>query len=100
MKAADVQAMIGVEDHEVVAHGYTLDRETLDVWFAHGELVRRVSCDRFVDLCSSEKFDPEFFFMNVKRWYRDRTNRRLAGLFEAFGRPLPLIDAATYPKGG
>lgn len=101
LTASEVQEMIAAKDGEIVAHGYTLERETLDVWFAHGEIVRRRTKGEFVDLSSSAEFDPEFFFASVKRWYTGTSERglnvRLAALFETFGRPLWTTEGGKYP---
>lgn len=39
LSAKELQEMLGVEDLEVVAHGYNFDRHTVDIWFEDGTIV-------------------------------------------------------------
>jgi hypothetical protein len=100
LSAAQVQTLIGAKDGQIVAHGYTLDRYTVDVWFEQQQIVRReyqgaaivgTPDDHEVGLLKSFTFEPDYFFANIKRWYRDETSDALADYFATFGRPLPLI---------
>lgn len=110
LKAAQVQEMIDAEDGEVVAHGYTLDRDTLDIYFEDGRLVRSAyRRDETPHRTTSEEFESEFFFKDVKRWYAGDVerwragepgaglNQALADLFETFGRSLSVTSGGRYP---
>lgn len=107
LKAAVVQDMLAVEDEVVIAHGYTLDRKTLNIFFHDGKLVREeVNREEPSEYEESDEFDPEFFFKDVKRWYigipnaaepGKGLNEDLANLFETFGRPLSTTSGGFYP---
>lgn len=108
LKASEVQMMLEVEDFAIIAHGYTLDRATLDIWFEKGELVRHEYKGNSdfgpfkEDHQRSEDFEPEYFFTNVKRWYLGKgntptgLNEKLQTLFETFGRPLSTTEGGRY----
>lgn len=90
--ATDVQVMLGVDDLEIIAHGYTFDRDTVDIYFENGELVRRdwnewKNRDFYQ---KSDGFDGSFFHNGIKRWYKDRTNQKVCILFETFNNRLDL----------
>lgn len=91
LSAVEVQKLLGV-DLEDIAYGYTFRRDTIEIYFNEGKLVRAdIPYGGEAVLRQSETFDPSFFSENVKRFYRDRTNAKLALLFATFGNPLPLI---------
>lgn len=86
----EVQEMLGVPDEEIIAHGYTLERDTVDLYFRDGLLVRNVN--GVEQTSETFRIDPHngFYPDGIKRWYKDRTNPRLISLCETFGRELPL----------
>lgn len=91
LPASLVQEWLGVEDGEIIAHGYTFDRNTVDIWFENGKLIRREYMpreqwtDKEIKKQESEEFEPQFFFNQIKRWYQEQTNSILIALFRAFG---------------
>lgn len=96
--AVTVQHMLGLEDKDTVAHGYTFERKTIDIWFENGKLVREdYNIDGrderiYVDRMESERFDPRFFTDKVKRFYRAATNEELVEWWETFNPDgLPLV---------
>lgn len=103
LSAAEVQAMIGAVDHEIIAHGYTYDRKSVDIFFEAGELVRAEEYferGRGWKTIRNDKFNPEYFFDGIKRWYLGTPERglnaKLAELFETFGRPLSTTPGGHY----
>lgn len=107
LKAAVIQDMLAIEDEVVLAHGYTLDRRTLNIFFRDGKLVREeANREEPSEYEESEDFEPDFFFKDVKRWYIGIPNadvpgkglhEDLANLFETFGRPLSTTSGGKYP---
>jgi hypothetical protein len=102
LSAKEVQNMLNVPDLETVAYGYTLDRRTVNIWFEDGKLVRHSSWEsgakhtyenygNYDETIRTEEFDPNYFKVNMKRFYEDRTNSALVILFATFGSPLPLV---------
>ena len=95
----EVMTLIGAKPFDVIAHGYTFDRDTVRIVFGDemGQitLVRyemKIPYDPFpAGTTTSYIFDANFFFHNIKRLYRDRTNPKLVELFKTFGRELPLV---------
>lgn len=88
MLAVDVQKLIGVEDLDVIAYGYTFERNSVEIWFENKYLKRLTIFKGDSNIEQTINFNPEFF--NIKRFYRDRTNPKLIELFRAFGNLLPL----------
>lgn len=94
--------LLRVPDDTVIAHGYTFDRQTINIFFHDGYLVRHhVEKGTFQ---VAEVFDPEFFFTDIKRWYlgnqeseTQRLNPTLQDWFDTFGRPLPTTKDGFYP---
>ncbi len=111
LPAKEVQDMLGVEDLEIVAHGYTpsMNHEgpwTVDIWFEKGQLVRyefkgEHGRPGFKDRAQrSDHFDPDFLRCNIKRWYRGKPergfNQKLATLLATFGDEPSLVDGGAY----
>ena len=101
LTATDVQTMLGVEDGEILAHGYTFDRETVDIYFQDGQLIRTTESrggDWHYE--KSPNFRPEFFHGGIKRWYEGTAERglnaKLLTLFETFGAPLSTTPGGRY----
>ena len=91
--ARTVQEMIGVEDYDIIAAGYTISfpRKDVEIYFNDGKLVRCEIDPKEYYYDSSELFEADLFFSNIKRLKADKTNEKLVQLFQTFGRPLPLI---------
>lgn len=99
LTAGRVQELIGVADNVVVAHGYDFDRNTLDIFFQEGKIVKATD-QRYgkpILYCQSVIFEPKFFTAGVKRWYASGFNERLRGLFETFSDGLSFTDGGKYP---
>lgn len=104
LSAKIVQEMLGVADDVIIAHGYTFDRMTVDVYFQNGNLVRdeRNFGDDSVNCLESTDFEPSYFMNQIKRWYLGNQepdkglNSKLQGLFETFGNPLPTTLGGNY----
>jgi len=90
LTALEVQQMLGVADYENIAHGYTYNRDTLDIYFQDGKIVRQVSDVDGILLYENIScvFEIDFFTTDVKRWYKNRTNSKLIQLFETFNGPF------------
>lgn len=91
MIAQSIQIMLNVSDYETIAHGYDMERLTLDIWFQDGQVIKQYK--RLDDIVKTEKFeyfDWSELNMNVKRWYRDRTNTKLVELINTFGGNIAL----------
>lgn len=103
LSAKEVQDILGVKDCEVIAHGYTFDRQTLDVWFEYERLIRVESnyYGQETKRMESDDFDPFLFRCDVKRWYMGTEergfNRRLLSLFYTFGDAPSMTNGGTYP---
>lgn len=95
MKAKKVAEIAGLKNGDHVAHGYTFDRDTIDIYYEDGEFVRIISNHNGEEIGEREFsgvfFVPNLFTHRIKRWYADRTHREIQNLFETFGKPLPLI---------
>lgn len=89
LSAKAVQEMLGVDDCIVIAHGYTFDRNTVDIWFANHKLKRGEYIEGKEIRRESHEFDPSFF-AGIKRFYRTQTDEKLVELFQTFGGSLPL----------
>ena len=87
LTAIEAQKLIGIDDMEIVAHGYTFGRKTIDIYFNKNQLIR--SEEDKENQCS-ELFDYSFFINDVKRFYIGSTNVKLIELFETFGNPLSM----------
>lgn len=108
LTAKTVQEMLDVADDVVIAHGYSYDRgTTYDIWFHQGKIHRYGDTTgpygdrKNVPPCtheSSEVFQPEYFYSNIKRWYESGFNTKLLELFDTFGRGLPLTPGGHYPN--
>lgn len=88
-----VQDYLEVEDDEVIAYGYTFERDTVEVFFRKGFLVRRdIPQDKTkeIETINSSDFDGNLIHLRIKRYYRDRTRAKLVDFFEAVGHPLPI----------
>lgn len=100
LSATTVQKMIEAADFDTIAHGYTFDRNTLDIYFEDGNLIRRETNGEKVEISKSSEFNEDFFFNNVKRWYAGTKtkglNPKLKELFETFGKPLPVTSGGRY----
>lgn len=92
-----VQQLLGVPDGQVIAHGYTFDRLTVDVYFEGGVAVRRDTRlkpgtggeEEMVSGGHWGSFDGEaLLHANIKRWYADKTLPALREWCETFGKPL------------
>ena len=102
LTAKEIQELIGAEDLETLVHGCTFGRNTLNVYFENGKLCRiEEDLSKVVKHETSDTFDPDFFFHDVKRWYIGKEekgiNRKLREMFETFGRPLPTTPGGFYP---
>jgi lipopolysaccharide biosynthesis glycosyltransferase len=93
LSAKQVQEMIGVEDLDIIAHGYTLERNTLDIWFENGTIVRHESNHRknMVNEVGEDFFNIDFFFSDVKRWYAEKFNPKLLTLIRTFSQYEPPL---------
>lgn len=109
LQASEVQKMLvradgdPVRDGDVIAHGYTFERRTIDIFFKEGSLVRSVSDGVGTEIVrvESKEFEIEFFFNDIKRFYDDgRTNESLKNLLETFGRPLSLTPGVARFRDG
>ena len=93
--AVTIQHMLGVEDGDTIAHGYTFDRNTVDVFFEDGKCVKHTYCGVHNKEISREEFEyfngEEILHVNIKRWYTANTSEELVSWCETFGKPLPLI---------
>lgn len=101
LKAKEVQNLLNVGDNEIIAHGYDFDRNTIDIFFDKGKLIRlKTPYGKNGELSESEEFEPEFFTW-IKRWYQGTPekgiNPTLVNLFETFGSPLPITPGGNYP---
>lgn len=90
MTAKQVQEMLNVEDYEVLAHGYTFDRNTVDIYFVQGYLVKVLEDGGLT--ANSAFFEPHYFKVNIKRWYAEDFHPGLLQLFETFGLDLALTS--------
>lgn len=94
--AQQIQEMIDVEDNQIVAYGYTFERESVEIYFENGQLVRSEDGDK--KYC--DQFNPEFFTLNIKRWYLGTEekgfNRKLLNLLETFGCPINTTEGGHY----
>jgi len=107
LKAKQVQEMIGAADYDDVASGYTYNRETVEIFFEDGKIHRHtlvadpLAHPRTWKHESSEDFEPDYFLVNVKRFYRNQTFTKLNELFLTFGTGLPLTGpehaSGQYP---
>lgn len=95
MLATDIQRILNVPDYhgnneEIIAYGYTFGRDTIEIYFEKGLLVRETSDrDKLLKRETSEYFEPSYFY--VKRFYQDITNKKLIDLFDSiteYGLPL------------
>ena len=97
LTAKEIQGMICAMDYEIVAHGYTLSRTALNIWFAENEIFRLESKDgKALVLWDSLHFQSSYFTENVKHWYYGdgrKFNIKLMGLFLTFGN-----DSILYPR--
>lgn len=85
LPASLIQEWLGVEDGDVIAHGYTFDRDTVDVFFEDGKLVRYdTPYDKKPKITESFEFDAAMLHNQIKRWYRNKTNPRLVVLMNTF----------------
>lgn len=91
MTAAQVQHMTGTHDREVVAHGYTFERHTIEIYFEDNKIIRRV--DGQIEW-TSEMFEPNMFHQNIKRFYEQGVVPIFLALFDTFGEGL-----STTPGG-
>lgn len=95
LPAQEVQEMIDVEDFEIVAHGYTFDRNTVDIWFENGLIFRHeYKYDprqeiKSVSRISETFFNASFFFADIKRWYESKFNTKLRTLMRTFSEHEP-----------
>jgi hypothetical protein len=87
LTAVEVQKLIDITDMEIIAHGYTFGRKTIDIYFDKGQLIRME--ENKENKCS-EFFDYSFFIDDVKRFYINTTNAKLIELFETFGNSLSM----------
>ncbi len=92
--AKEIQNLIGIDDHETLAYGYTLNRDTVELYFENSNLVR-CEFDASIDgqLLRTKRtplFEASFFKDNIKRFYRNATHKQLIELFDTFGNPLSL----------
>ncbi len=101
LSAITVQNMLNVGDNVIIAHGYDHDRNTIDIFFENGELVREKTPYKgssWID--RSEEFHSTWITY-IKRWYRGTAekgiNPTLVDLFETFGDSLPITDGGIYP---
>ncbi len=97
LSAVEVQEMLGVQDEVIICHGYSFERDTLDICFRTGHVVRitekRVSDTIVEDM--DYNFRPDFFHDGVKRWYADSVHPKLQELFTTFGNRLPTTPGGT-----
>lgn len=90
MTSNDVQNIMGVQDRQVIAYGYTFERRTVEIYFDCGQIVRRVDG---VDERSSVLFEPNMFILNIKRWYVRGVHHWLRQMFATFSEyGLSLTD--------
>jgi hypothetical protein len=86
-----VRQLIGVEDGERIAYGYTFNRDTVEIYIRDGKLIRedyRGSNSLPALIRENEFFDPSYFSDDIKRFYEERTNKKLQQLFRTFGGEL------------
>ena len=101
LSAIEVQKLLNVADNVVIAHGYDHDRNTIDIFFENGELVRvKTPYGKSAWVDRAEEFHSTWITY-IKRWYRGTEKRginpTLVNLFETFGSSLPITDGGTYP---
>jgi hypothetical protein len=88
MTAAEVQALVGVEDYATLARGHAKNgRGIVHVWFEKGRMVyRRENRTQEKDEeRASEEFDP-MFLHEVGTWHF--VNEKLRLLVHTFGGPV------------
>jgi hypothetical protein len=94
LTAKEVQQMLGVADFDEVAHGYTFDRDTVDIYFADGKMIREVwgigwgVSETRKDYRESDYFEIDYLKDGIKRWYLNKTNPKLVQLYETFNGPF------------
>lgn len=93
--ATEIQRILNVPDYNydsnnIIAYGYTFYRDTIEIYFEKGLLVRETSDrDKLLKRETSEYFEPTWF--QIKRFYVERTNKKLIDLFKTFNEcGLPL----------
>lgn len=79
LTAREVQALLGVADDVVIAHGYTTDQHAVVIYFHAGELVRQDAIT-----WRSADFLYSFFTANIKRFYQNGVHPQLVALFDTF----------------
>jgi len=79
--AYDVQQIIEVPDGMSIAYGYTFARDTVEIFFRQGKLVRRVAG---VDEAESEYIEWDFFHRDIKRFYENGVHPWFIQQFETF----------------
>ena len=121
LSAEDVMEMLGVEVGDILAHGYTHDRQTIEISFDYaseepqfenkdlrGELpdgvtkrivLVRLEGDEQHTHEESEFFEAAWFFQRVKRWYDPHPhypfNPRLKVLLRTFcDTELPTVASS------
>ena len=96
LTAYEVQQMLGVEDFVNIAYGYTLARQTVEIYFEDNKLVRLdMVGDHYIGAktyARSPYFEYGFFSDSIKRFYRKKTDEKLIALFNTFGPGLSLVD--------
>jgi hypothetical protein len=104
LRALEVQKMLGVKDEEIICHGYSPTNDmnyrlTYDIWFKDGKLIKAgYRLDGTVEeLYQSERFESDFFFDNIKRWYKDTVNPKLLALMQTFNNGLSTTPGGFIP---
>lgn len=110
LSAIEVQALLNVEDDVIIAHGYTLDRRTLGIYFREGKVIRiEYKTDgrdehTLLERIELDVFEPWLFTRNLKRWYLGgehtprKLNENLCTFFETFGDGLSTTAGGGYPE--
>ena len=97
MKATAVRQMLGVQDKEIILHGFLIDSHSVDIWFENGRVVRRVFTgarigrkEVEIDRIEQEDFQLDILTVNLRDASRKLTNAQMVDLARTFGRPIPL----------
>jgi len=87
LTAKEVQALLAVPDHKVLAYGYTYDRRTVELYFEDGQLVRYEYTGDYEDPSyeRSKHFEASYLTADLKRWYENSLCPKLLTFLETFG---------------
>jgi hypothetical protein len=82
MTAQEFQHYLQVADHEIILYGYTVERESLFIYFEKGQLIRLTEKNKQVNRESYNYLVPGIW--RSKRFYPNGTNPRLRSLMNSF----------------